>query len=224
MSKLITKIFMQRFRLAKKRIENYRMNKILQRYKVVLPLILLAFLVTSCSGHEQKVAFYTFMFFVIFIILCLPAIILSAVARGNGSKSAKTTGIVFAAVGGFFALIYTYNLVDELRRIDEELIICTFLIWTTLVGALVLLVIPNPKIAKRERELQAERQHYQYQQQAPVFSSEAEILEYAENIKKKQVEENTVENSTYLNDDLNKPPEPPNAGPDMSGLDDLSDL
>jgi hypothetical protein len=49
-------------------------------------------------------------------------------------------------------------------------------------------------------------------------------LEYAENIKKKQVEENTVENSTYLNDDLNKPPEPPNAGPDMSGLDDLSDL
>jgi len=165
------------------------------------------------------------MFYVIFIILCLPAIILSGVARGNGSKSAKTTGIVFASIGGFFSLIYTYNLIDELRTIDEELIIYMFLIWATLVGSLVLLVIPNPKIEEKEKELQAQRQQYHYQQQAPIFSSEAEILEYAENIKKKKAEENTVENSTYLNDDLNQPPPPPpDAGPDMSGLDDLSDL
>ncbi|MBL4704763.1 MAG: hypothetical protein JKY54_09590, partial [Flavobacteriales bacterium] len=99
------------------------MNNLLQRYKIVLPMALIALLATSCNSHGSKVFFFSFLFYVIFIILCLPAIILSGVARGNGSKSAKTTGLVFTCIGGFFAFIYTFNLIDDphLKFIEEEI-------------------------------------------------------------------------------------------------------
>ncbi len=188
----------------------------------MIPVISGLILLSSCSKHEQMMFAYTMGFIGIFVILCLPAIILSGVARGNGSRSARTTGIVFASVGGFFAMMYTFNMLTEVRRMDEELILFLFLIWASLIGSLLLIVLPNPKM-KQKDQIQAQQYYQQQQQQAQVFATEAEILEYADNIKKQKAAEPTVENSTYLNDDLTDEKKE-QKGPDMSGLDDLSDL
>lgn len=197
------------------------MNRFLQRHQIILPLTLLMFLATSCSKHNAKVAFYTFCFYLIFIVLCLPGVILSGVARGNGSKSARTTGIVFTSIGGFFGMIYTYNVFEDLRRVDDEILLYLFLMWGVLIGSLIMIVIPNPKM-KNQDELRAQ-QYQQYQQESRIFNTEAEIVEYAEQIKKQQASQPTPDNSPYLNDDLSDPKKD-QQGPDMSGLDDLADL
>ena len=100
-----------------KRLTGYRGSNVL--------LIILMILVTGCSGHEAKVAFYTFFFFLIMIPFCLPAFILGLVSRGSSSRAAKVISIVFTSLGGFFTIIYTASLIDDFYGMDfdEELII-----------------------------------------------------------------------------------------------------
>ncbi|MBL4705990.1 MAG: hypothetical protein JKY54_15805, partial [Flavobacteriales bacterium] len=95
---------------------------------------------------------------------------------------------------------------------------------SSLIGATVLLSIPNPKMKAKESEMRIiHQEQYQRQQSGQIFSSEAEIVEYAEQIKTQQKAAPTPENSKYLNDDLSEDKKA-NQGPDMSGLDDLADL
>ena len=98
------------------------------------------------------------------------------------------------------------------------------------VGQLLLLIAFLGQWCFLERVKEKEAAMYQTQQQfynqphgGQVFSTEAEILEYAESIKNQQNAEPTPGNSKYLNDDLTEEKKD-DQSPDMSGLDDLADL
>ena len=158
-------------------------------------LFILMILVTGCSGHEAKVAFYTFFFFLIMIPLCLPALILSLVSRGSRSRAPKVISIVFTSLGGFFAIIYTANLVEDFYGIgfDEELIVYLFILWGALISSLIALIVP-----KEEKEIQSGEN------------------EWAAIKNKASQNEPIRTQSKTANED--------SADIDMSGLDDLADL
>jgi len=105
----------------------------------------------------------------------MPAIICSATARGNGSKAAMVTGIIFTSIGGFFAIIYTLNCLDDFhRRIDDEILLYLFLMWGTLIGSLIMLVIPNQKMKEKQRITRPQQKY-----QAPAstsFATDATIV------------------------------------------------
>ncbi|MDA8714727.1 hypothetical protein N9M27_02515 [Flavobacteriales bacterium] len=170
-----------------KRLAGYRGSNVL--------LIILMILVTGCSGHEAKVAFYTFFFFLIMIPFCLPAFILGLVSRGSSSRAAKVISIVFTSLGGFFTIIYTASLIDDFYGMDfdEELIIYLFILWGTLISSLILLVVP-----KEEKEMQT------------VENERAEIKNTGSQTESIRTQSKSVNES--------------NSGIDMSGLDDLADL
>ena len=89
------------------------MTRLLKHPILMLLIGILVVILSGCSDYKAKVAFYTFFFYLIFIPTSMPAVILAATARGNGSKAAKVTGIVFASIGSFFALIYTFNCIED---------------------------------------------------------------------------------------------------------------
>ena len=162
---------------------------------------LLVILLTSCSGHEAKVTFYTFFFFVIFIILCLPGLILSLVSRETQSRGAKVTSIVFTSVGGFFALIYTANLSEDFygMRLDEELIIYLLIMWGALISSMLLLLVPKENINSKNRT--------PYNKD---FESDFTSTKTSTNPSRNKP---ALSESENLENDI-----------DMSGLDDLADL
>ncbi len=153
---------------------------------IILIGLMLVFL-SSCSGHKAKVAFYTFFFYLIFVVSCMPAIICSATARGNGSKAAMVTGIIFTSIGGFFAIIYTLNCLNDFhRRIDDEILLYLFLIWGTLIGSLIMLVIPNQKLKAKQRMSGKQKIIIPRQQHSPSsdpmqFATDATIINEEKN-------------------------------------------
>jgi len=145
---------------------------------IILIGLILVFL-SSCTGHKAKVAFYTFFFYLIFVASCVPAIIFSATARGNGSKAAMVTGIIFTSIGGFFAIIYSFGCIDDFHRtIDDEILLYLFLIWGTLIGSLILLVIPNRKMKDKQRITRPGT--YRPSSDPIVFATDAELVEEEE--------------------------------------------
>ena len=191
---------------------------------IILIGLMLVFL-SSCTGHKAKVAFYTFFFYLIFVVSCMPGIIFSATARGNGSKAAMVTGIIFTSIGGFFAIIYTFNCLDDFhRRIDDEILLYLFLIWGTLIGSLILLVIPNQKLKAKQRMSGKQKIIIPRQQHSPSsdplqFATDATI------INKEDEEGNTDAKDPHEvssdQADESKTREMTDDDIDMSGLDSL---
>lgn len=195
------------------------MEKLSKKLPVILPVAFMLFL-TSCSRHDELIAFYTFFFIVIFIFFCVPGVVLSAVSRSAKTNTAKTVGIIFTSIGAFFALIYTMSLFNNLSPSrDEQLWFFLIFMWGGLATALILLTAPKSPDAQAQQNTPPPTPRPS--NEGAVFQTEEEILAAAERIKqKKEQQQSDAQSSEYLNP---KPDEKAD-DVDMSGLDDLSDL
>lgn len=183
-----------------------------------LPLLLLLF--TGCSKHEEMMFMATFFFAVIFIVFCIPAIILAGVSRSARSNAPKTISIIFTSIGGFFALIYSVTwLGDPWVRGETQIMMYLFLLWGTLIGSAIMLGMPKQPQPEIKPQNKSHAQATQKQENRPM--SEEEILAAAEKIKQKKAEQKPASESEFFNPEPNKGKDD---SVDMSGLDDLADL
>lgn len=192
------------------------MDRIYRNLNIIIP-VLLILLLSSCTREKEIRAAYTFGFLVIFIIFCVPGTILSAVSRSAQGNTAKIIGIILTSIGGFFGLIYTMNyLENRYASHDNQITAFVFLLWATVLTSAILLMLPKPP--------QEEDPNYtgnttpRNSTGGKVFQSEEEILQAAERIKQKKAQQESVQNSEYLNKDEKADS---SSDVDMSGLDDL---
>lgn len=195
------------------------MTRLLKHPILMLLIGILVVILSGCSGYKAKVAFYTFFFYLIFIPTCMPAIILAASARGNGSKGAKVTGIVFASIGSFFGLIYTLNCIEDFSNgmMSDEILLYLLILWGALIGAWIMLLIPNPKLKAKQSNLRFEQPYQQTPRKEHTYASDATIVEevHGESEPEEKPESNmekanNTEQREMTDDDI-----------DMSGLEGL---
>lgn len=193
------------------------MDRLYRNLNLLLPLVILIVL-SSCTREKEVRAAYTFFFVIIFILFCVPGVILSGISRNSKGTSAKVIGIILTSIGAFFGLFYTFNFLEnDYASRDNQITAFVLMMWATLVASAILLLLPKPQ----NEVLNTHPTAPKTPQVGKVFQSEEEILREAERIKRKKAQQETTDNSQPLNKDVASNNVQGKGSVDMSGLDDL---